>query len=177
MIPGKPPKIMIQNLLKVGSSSWPNFKGTERKCHNLLPSFFPQRPVGVQIASVTFCCPFVSEKGRQKVAKLFLSCKRMPKRHQKDGKRSATFFGRQKVPKQKIQQKFVALDLLLYVLTFTCLLPYESKKHKITYPRRWLLMAVKCYQNPWPHTKCYYVKVQKVILETLKNCPKWHRVL
>ena len=54
-----------------------------------------------------------SGKGRQKVANLFLSSKRMSKRHQKDAKRSATFFGRQKVPEQKSRQKVVALAFTL----------------------------------------------------------------
>ena len=43
-----------------------------------------------------------SAKGRQKVANLFLSSKRMSKRHQKDAKRSATFFGRQRFPSKKV---------------------------------------------------------------------------
>ena len=92
-----------------------------------LETSFMQQLLKVNASATTFCrlfstatfwrpklawrlfAVFFSGKGRQKVTNLFLSSKRMSKRHQKDAKRSATFFGRQKVPEQKSRQKVVAL--------------------------------------------------------------------
>ena len=89
---------------------------------------------------VTFWRPKL-KKGRQKVMQLFLSSKRMPKRHQKvaelilSSNWSTTFFGRQKVAYAKrtakshgtcIQLKYKRVGCLLFHLlvyfTLSCLL-------------------------------------------------------
>ena len=95
-----------------------------------------------------------SGKGQQKVANLFLSSKRMSKRHQKDAKRSATFFGRQKVPEQKSRQKLVAL-----AFTFTIFLC------RFNQPRGWscwLLCGATLWcqacQGWWPTSACPLVQ-------------------